>query len=81
MELDNILSTDYKFDLIFIDPPFKNNDLNKLIDKISSLKITNHESIIIIHRNKKTKETINNKFQIHVERTLGLSKIFFGKII
>ncbi len=81
LELDNILSNDNKFDLIFIDPPFKNNDLNKLIDKISSVKITNHQSVIIIHRNKKTKEVINNKFQIYVERTLGLSKIFFGKII
>ena len=81
LELDNILSNDNKFDLIFIDPPFKNNDLNKLIDKISSVKITNHQSLIIIHRNKKTKEVINNKFQIYVERTLGLSKIFFGKII
>ncbi len=80
-ELDHILSSNNKFDLIFIDPPFKNNDLNKLIDKIISIKITNNQSVIIIHRNKKTKEVINNRFQISVERTFGLSKIFFGKII
>ena len=81
MEIDHILSNNNKFDLIFIDPPFKNDDLNKLIDKISSIKITNNQSLVIIHRNKKTKGIINNKFQISIERTFGLSKIFFGKII
>ena len=45
-----------KFDLIFLDPPFKDNKINQLIEKIKKMKITSKDSLIIIHRNKKIVE-------------------------
>ena len=80
-DIDKFLTSDDKFDLIFIDPPFRNDQINELIDKIEDLKMTLENTKVIIHRNKKTTEKINKKFVILREKILGLSKIYFGKII
>ena len=69
-----------KFDLIFLDPPFKYNKLNKLIEKIKQIKITSKNTLIIIHRNKKISENISKYLFISKEKNYGLSKIIFGKI-
>ena len=70
-----------KFDIIFLDPPFKDKNLNFLIEKLVKLKISNSKTVVIIHRNKKTNESINSKFNITREKIFGLSKILFGRII
>ena len=70
-----------KFDLIFLDPPFKDKNINQLIKDIKQLKITNKKTLIIIHRNKKLREQITNNLLILREKSYGLSKIIFGKII
>ena len=69
-----------KFDLIFLDPPFKDNKLNQLIEKIKEMKITSKNTLIIIHRNKKISENISKDLFISKEKNYGLSKIIFGKI-
>ncbi len=69
-----------KFDLIFLDPPFKDNKLNQLIEKIKRIKITSKNTLIIIHRNKKISENISKDLIISKEKSYGLSKIIFGKI-
>jgi len=69
-----------KFDLIFLDPPFKDNKLNQLIEKIKKMKITSKNTLIIIHRNKKISENISKDLIISKEKNYGLSKIIFGKI-
>ncbi len=69
-----------KFDLIFLDPPFKDSKINKLIEIIKRMKITSRESLIIIHRNKKIVENISKDLIILKEKNYGLSKIIFGKI-
>ena len=79
-ELKNIYFDNSKFEIIFIDPPFLSNDLDKIINEISFLKITKPETIVIIHRNKKTKEEIDQKFSILREKIFGLSKLYFGRI-
>ena len=73
---DNLLI----FDLIFLDPPFKYNKLNQLIEKIKKMKITSKNTLIIIHRNKKISENISKDLIISKEKSYGLSKIIFGKI-
>ena len=70
-----------KFDLIFLDPPFKDNKINQLIEIIKKLKITSKDSLIIIHRNKKIVENISKDLIISKEKNYGLSKIIFGKIV
>ena len=69
-----------RFDLIFLDPPFKDNKLNQLIGKIKEMKITSKNTLIIIHRNKKISENISKDLFISKEKNYGLSKIIFGKI-
>ena len=69
-----------KFDLIFLDPPFKDNKINQLIEIIKKIKITSKKSLIIIHRNKKIVENISKDLIISKEKNYGLSKIIFGKI-
>ena len=69
-----------KIDLIYLDPPFKDKNLNKLLKKIVELKIAQNNTLIIIHRNKKFKESYVKNFKILREKTYGLSKIIFGKL-
>ena len=69
-----------KFDLIFLDPPFKDNKLSQLIEKIKKMKITSKNTLIVIHRNKKISENISKDLIISKEKNYGLSKIIFGKI-
>ncbi len=69
------------FDLIFLDPPFKDGKIKSLIDQIKKLKITDINSILIIHRNKKTDDKISHYLDIIEEKNYGLSKIFFCKLI
>ena len=70
-----------KFDLIFCDPPFKNTNIEKLIELIFNKNLLNKNGIIILHRRKTTKEKLPNYFEIVEERTYGISKIIFGKFL
>ena len=69
------------FDLIFLDPPFQDGKIKSLIDQIKKLKITDINSILIIHRNKKSDDKISLYLDIIEEKNYGLSKIFFCKLI
>ena len=76
----NQLNITYKdFNLIFLDPPFKDNEINKLILEIKKLQITNNKTLIILHRNKKTEEQYSKDIHILREKNYGLSKIIFCK--
>jgi len=70
-----------KFDLIFCDPPFKNEDTKILIDLIFNKNLLTKSGIFILHRNKNTKEILTNKLKLVDERIYGNSKIIFGKIL
>ena len=74
-------SNNYKtlYDIIFMDPPYKENKISELLVYIFEKKIIKKNSLLILHRNKKTKEKFPNNFQILLERTYGSSKIYFGK--
>jgi len=70
-----------KFDLIFIDPPYKEKKINFLLDKISINKVLNNDGLVIIHRHQKDDIEITNKFKILDQRSYGISKIILGTII
>ena len=53
-----------KFDIIFLDPPYKETRINKLIEKIIENKILNPDGVMIIHRHKRDKIEITNKIKI-----------------
>ena len=70
-----------KFDLIFCDPPFINSNVENLIELIEKNKLLKKAGIIILHRNKITKENFPKYFDIVEERVYGISKIIFGKLL
>jgi len=68
-----------KFDLIFCDPPFKNKNIEDLIQLIFLSKLLKEKGVFIIHRNKNFKDVFPNCFKIIDIRNYGISKIIFGK--
>tara|TARA_Y100001970_G_C14177141_1_gene827646 strand:- start:849 stop:1415 length:567 start_codon:yes stop_codon:yes gene_type:complete len=67
-----------KFDLIFMDPPYKETKINNIIDQIKQKEILKESGIIIIHRHKKDNVFISKKIKILDERTYGISKILIA---
>ena len=75
---DNILSNlNSKFDIIFLDPPFRNKELNKLLLKLKNFEVLNKNGIIIIHRHKDENENFSESFKVIEEKKYGISKILF----
>ena len=67
-----------KFDIIFVDPPYKEKKINEIIEIILEKKILSQNGILIIHRHKKDNIKLTNKLRIIEDRTYGISKILFG---
>ena len=67
-----------KFDIIFIDPPYKEKKLSPLFEKINNAELLNKNGIIIIHRHKKGKDDLPKQFRVIEQKTYGISKIIFG---
>ena len=75
------LSLKKKFDIIYIDPPYKDKNLDKLLFSIREEEILNKKGIIIIHRHKNEKVSFNDNFKILEEKKYGISKIIFLKFL
>ena len=67
-----------KFQIIFLDPPFKDKKIKELLENLNKTNILDKEGIVILHRNKKYKDVLPKKFKIILKKTYGLSKIIFG---
>ena len=66
------------YDVIFLDPPYKEKALENILNKIIENKILNDNGIIIIHRHKKEIDTFPDNFNLIDEKIYGISKIIFG---
>jgi 16S rRNA (guanine966-N2)-methyltransferase len=67
----------FKFDIIFLDPPFKDNNLKILFLEIEKYKLLKKNGIIILHRHKKEKIYHPLSFKLIEEKIYGISKILF----
>ena len=67
-----------RFEIIFLDPPYKEKKLSNLIKDIINLKLVKKNGVIILHRHKKEKEIYPEEFKILKIKTYGISKIVFG---
>ena len=67
-----------KFDIVFLDPPYKYENLDLILKKIVNSKFISNKTLIILHRHKKTKDSFIKEFKIVREEIYGSSKIFFG---
>ena len=70
-----------KFDIIFLDPPYKEKEIHTILNNLYKFKTLKPDGIIIIHRHKKEKDNFPDKFKIIEEKKYGISKIIFGKFI
>ena len=68
---------DRKFDIIFLDPPYKDKNIENVLLKIKNEKILNKKGIIIVHRHKNDQDIIPKNFKIIEEKKYGISKIIF----
>ena len=73
------IDTSFKepFNIIFLDPPFREINITKIIDQLKKKKL-DKKVLFIIHRHKKSKDIFPNNFKILDEKKYGLSKITFG---
>ena len=67
-----------KYDVIFLDPPYKEKALENILNKIIENKILSDNGIIIIHRHKKEIDIFPENFHLIDEKKYGISKIIFG---
>ena len=67
------------YDLIFLDPPFKEKKINSILEKIIEKKVLKKNGLIIIHRHKNDDLDILDKINIFDTRFYGISKIIFAK--
>ena len=73
-----------KFDIIFLDPPYKENFSKQAIKKISESKLLKNEGIIIVEtdepeRDIKEIENINIDYKIYDLRKYGRASLIFLK--
>lgn len=72
---------DKKFDIIFLDPPYKDKKLEVVLNRIHKEKLINKNGVIIIHRHKKEKDIFPKNFKIIEEKKYGISKIIFLNVL
>ncbi len=76
--LSNIDNFNYRVDLIFLDPPYKERNIFELTKSIIKANILKKNGIVVIHRNKKSKDSYPSNFKILDIRKYGTSKIIYG---
>ncbi|WP_435150664.1 16S rRNA (guanine(966)-N(2))-methyltransferase RsmD [Candidatus Pelagibacter bacterium nBUS_44] len=73
-------SLNKKFDVIFMDPPYKNKNLDLLLNNIKNENVLNEKGVLVVHRHKNEKDLIPGKLKVIEEKKYGLSKIIFLSI-
>ena len=69
------------FDIIFLDPPFQDKNLNIIFEAIIKNNILKKNGIMILHRHKKEKDLLPPSFEIVEEKQYGISKINFIQLL
>ena len=81
-KIENVLRRlEEKFNIFFLDPPFADENYFLNLELIKNRKIFEENHIVIIHREKRSKENFGNILHIIETKQYGRSKIFFGKFI
>ena len=74
---NKITTSNIQFDIIFLDPPFKDKNLSIIFRKIKNENLLKENGIIILHRHKDEKDIFLEDFKIIEEKKYGISQIFF----
>lgn len=81
--LENLKMQQYKFDIVFLDPPYNMNYVEKASQRIVEFSLLNKNGIIVIETDRKKDiiDSINklNLFEIFDERKYGRAELIFIK--
>lgn len=78
-KIENVLpDLNEKFNIFFFDPPFKDNSYLQNIELIKRKKIFKKNHIVIIHRERGTKDEFSDILKMIDSKKYGRSKIIFG---
>jgi len=67
-----------EFNIIFIDAPFKEMNINFVIENIRKNNLLDKNGLIILHRKTSIQDDFGNEFKIFEKRKYGISTIIFG---
>jgi len=70
-----------KFEIIFLDPPFAENNYVKELELIKKKRIYKNDHIIIIHREKKSSDNLKKIINPLIIKKYSRSKVIFGKFL
>ncbi len=76
--LESLNNSSKKYNIIFLDPPYKEERIDKIINLIRKKKLLVDDGIIIVHRHKNDIVNLGDKLRILDSRTYGISKIIIG---
>ena len=82
LEFLNLLTLEIykeKFNIIFLDPPYQDEECAEVIKKIKKRELLNKKHIVVIHREIKSEDHIDKYLNIIEKRIYGRSEIFFGR--
>lgn len=78
-KIENVLDQKIeKYNIFFLDPPFKDKEFIDNLDLIKKKKIYQNKHVVIIHRERSSNDLINDYLSIIKEKKYGRSKIIFG---
>ena len=84
MDINNSLSFKVfqnQFDIIFLDPPYKEKKLFQMLENIVQFNLLKDEGVVIIHRHKKEIDKFPKRLKIIEDKLYGISRVFFGSYI
>lgn len=80
-QIENVI-TDLKqeyYHIFFFDPPFADQTFINIINLIKKIKIFKKNHVVIIHREKKANDELENFLNIFETKYYGRSKVIFGE--
>ena len=82
-EANNVLESRKidKFDILFLDPPFVDKSYIEIIKLIKNKQIYKKNNLVIIHRDRKTKDDLKNILNVFLTKTYSRSKILFANFL
>jgi len=76
-DINTLSNLDVNFNIIFLDPPYKDKNLFLLLEIISNKKILKKRGIIILHRHKNEQDPLPSSYKLVEQKVYGISKIIF----
>jgi len=72
---------DSRFDIFFFDPPFADKSFIENVKTLKKKKNFRKKNLVIIHREKSSKDNFDKVLKVFIVRNYGRSKLIFAKFI